>query len=777
MKGFLKRIFGSSKQRSDPKQIRTTDDVEAPATHRHARAALLINLGTPERCDVPTIRSYLNEFLSDPSVIHLPRGLGWLNGTLARLIALFRAPSSCKMYEHIWTENGSPLKVITEEQAQALEEALPRNWEVYHAMRYGRPSIPETLRAIEAAGVDELVVVPMYPQYSDPTTGTAMRLVYDYLKRSGSLLHVTTRTCWYDDHGYINAQSKLLQQYTKEHGLTPENSFLVFSTHGLPVSYVSRGDPYPGHVRRTAALVAKQLGWPADRMSLAYQSRFGPVQWLKPYTDEVLSDLAHAGEQRVLVCPISFTTDCLETLEELDLRYRTIVEDAGAQMFLCPALNTFEPFISALKHLVLRGPQSMANNGNTLRHTVDTENHAARPNVELDSLIMVGLSIPGRIDSPHGPSLSYVDVETLRGAKRSQCEVPDLLRSVCSQNQLSEAWLWNTCHRYELYGWAGADAPDRKQLASQLRDQLLQDGNGAAKDANILFGADAWHHLARTAVGLNSSLPGERDVLQQLQAAHRLAECAGAAGLATRQLLDEVFSIEDRVRRETAWGQFAADYAHISLAGVAQLSGIDLTEQRIVVIGGSTTSVGAMVALREQFNVPGSNLTLLYRGHKNGGQLKLLRKAIGNGRRLRLHSYDEPAVLQSIAEADIVISGLDRSEPILDGQTLRSIRDWRARPLTIVDFNMFGSTTGLDRIPGINLYDAQQLEDETGRYADRLCASPRFARAVEAAESWLVKQFEIHDLQGNHSASVSAARTRINSDNAHSTPNRAEASS
>ena len=772
MKGFLRRLVESSKQRSNPRPVRITDDVAAPATRRHARAALLINLGTPERCDVPTIRSYLHEFLSDPSVIHLPTGLGWLNGPLARLIAFFRAPSSCKMYEHIWTDNGSPLKIITEEQAQGLEEALPRNWEVYHAMRYGRPSIPETLRAIEAAGVEELVVVPMYPQYSDPTTGTAMRLVYDYLKRSGSLLHVTTRTCWYDDHGYINAQSKLLQQYTKEHGLTPENSFLVFSTHGLPVSYVSRGDPYPDHVRRTAALVAKQLGWPADRMSLAYQSRFGPVKWLKPFTDELLSDLADAGEKRVLVCPISFTADCLETLEELDLRDRTILEDAGAQMFLCPALNTFEPFISALKHLVLRGPQSMAANGNTLRHSIDTENHVARPNVELDSLIMVGLSMSGRIDSRHGPSLSYVDVETLGGAKRSQCEVPDVLRSVCNPNQLSEAWIWNTCHRYELYGWAGANAPDRKHLADQLQRQLFQDGTGAAKNVNILFGADAWHHLARTAVGLNSSLPGERDILQQLQAAHRLAECAGAAGLATRQLLDEVLSIVDRVQSETAWGQFSADYAHISLGGVSQWSGIDFTNQRIVVIGGSTTSVGAMVTLREQFNVPGSNLTLLYRGHKNGGQLKLLRKAIGNGRRLRLHSYDEPAVLQSIADADIVVSGLDRNEPILDGHVLRSIRDWRARPLTIVDFNMFGSTTGLERIPGIHLYDARRLEDEAGHYADQLCASPQFARAVEAAESWLAKQFEIHALQGNHSAPVSTARTRVNYNAAHSTPNR-----
>ncbi len=279
------------------------------------RAVLLINLGTPEGPTVPAVRRYLREFLADPAVIQLPRGMGRLNRLLGRMIARFRAPKSAAMYRSVWTEEGSPLKVIADAQVAALEAAMPKGWRVFGAMRYGRPSIPDTLSAIEAAGIDELVIVPMYPQFSGPTTGTALREVYSYLEGDDHPIQVTTRVSWYNDYGYISAQTELLRQYMRAHDLTPETTYLLFSTHGLPVSYVKKGDPYPEQVAQSAGLVGQRLGWPSDRMTLAYQSRFGPATWLQPYTDELLDSLVARGEKKILICPISFTTDCLETLE------------------------------------------------------------------------------------------------------------------------------------------------------------------------------------------------------------------------------------------------------------------------------------------------------------------------------------------------------------------------------------------------------------------------------------------------------------------------------
>ena len=281
------------------------------------RGVLLINLGTPDESDVPSVRRYLAEFLSDPEVIHLPTGMGWLNGALGRLIAYFRAPKSAKMYQRIWSDSGSPLGSITLDQVRQLETHLPDGWRVFPAMRYGRPSIAQTLREIEAAGVEELVVIPMYPQFSGPTTGTALRELYGSLHRGVHRLNVTTRNIWYDDGGYVYAQAKLIAEYAKQHQLTPDNTMLLFSAHGLPVSYVKHGDPYPAHVRRSIDLVAQRLGCPSERWMSACQSRFGPTKWLTPGTDCMLAELAERGEKRVLICPISFTADCLETLEEL----------------------------------------------------------------------------------------------------------------------------------------------------------------------------------------------------------------------------------------------------------------------------------------------------------------------------------------------------------------------------------------------------------------------------------------------------------------------------
>ncbi len=702
------------------------------------RGVLLVNLGTPDSPEVPDVRRYLAEFLSDPEVITLPRTLSWLNGALGRMIARFRAPKSAEMYRKIWTDRGSPLLTITQDQALALEEILPDGWRVFYAMRYGRPSIQQTVRSIEAAGVDELVVIPMYPQFSGPTTGTALRELYSYLRRSECDISVTTRAIWCDDGGYVNAQAKLIYDFASAEGLAPEDTYLLFSAHGLPVSYVERGDPYPQHVRRTIDLVTQRLGWPADRCGVAYQSRFGPTTWLEPATNDVLSELCDRGEKKILVCAISFTTDCLETLEEIDVRYRSTVAEKGAALHLCPSLNTYEPFVAAVRDLVLRGPSPIASWGEETPPLM-----APRPtgsaDAGVDSLVLIGTSLPARLGSGAGPELDHADADGLRRVKLSQCEVPALLRSVHDVSGISESLLWNTCNRFEFCGWLDDpnDESGRQAAVDKAREKLFGGDPAGDVPVNVLYGAEAWHHVLRTAVGLNSKLPGERDIVDQLGAAHRLAKCAGTTGPLANRMLADVQSAVGNVREETGWGAFDPDYCQAALSGVATAANVALDSCSVVVIGGSTTSAGVLRALIAQFDVSSRQLTLLYRGHSQGGQVKLLRKAIGQGKRVRLQSYDEPQVVRAVADADVVVFGLDREDPVLTSEQLVGLRDFSERPLTVVDFNMFGSTSGLDGVDGVELFTAGRLESLVDAYAAEMCSTDQFSDAVEAVERWI----------------------------------------
>ena len=713
------------------------------------RGVLLINLGTPDGPDIPSVRRYLAEFLGDPHVIHLPRGLKWMNGLLGRMIARLRAPRSAEMYRRVWTERGSPLGSITEEQAVLLEDALPEGWDVFYAMRYGRPGIGEKLGQIEAAGIDELVVIPMYPQFSGTTTGTALHVLYGTLKRGNYRINVTTRNTWFDDGGYVYAQAKLIEEYARRHGLDPEKSYLLFSAHGLPVSYVERGDPYPSHVKRSVELVTQRLGWPTDRMTLAYQSRLGPTRWLQPGVEEMLDELARAGEKRVLICPISFTADCLETLEEIDVRYRGRFEQSGGELYLCPALNTSREFITALKDLALRGPRPLTSWGSKVSPLFNLEEASSLRPVNIESLVMIGLSVANRVGDGRGPEQVHANAAGLHVAKRPQNEVPQILRAICETGQVREAFLLNTCHRFELYGWPAADANDEEEcIVARARRYLFN--NHAVEDlsVNILCGADAWHHLTRTVAGLNSGLPGDGDIVQQLRQANNVAERAGTAGPMTKQLVAEAVKLEQALRAETTWGQFSPGYCYAALSRIVELTGFDPGQARHLVIGGSTTSRSVLSTLIQRFDVPTRQLALAYRGH-SGGQIKLLRKAIGGGRRIRVHSYTEPQVLRALADADVVLFGIDRHEPVLDAEDIRGLRDFVSRPLTVIDFNTFGSTSELASIPGVTLWTAQQVEEAVSEFAEAMCQAREFAGAVEVAEDWILDHAPAWDTVGS----------------------------
>jgi oxygen-independent coproporphyrinogen-3 oxidase len=564
------------------------------------------------------VRRYLREFLSDPDVIRLPPRMRWMNKPLAAMIALFRAGQSAEAYRTIWGEDGSPLKVITEQQTSALEAGLPGGWSVFYAMRYGRPSVADTLRSIADAGIHDLVVVPMYPQFSGPTTGTALDDLYRHLATLGRQLHLTVRTAWFDDVGYVDAQARLVHRLVTERELDPRESMLVFSAHSMPESYIRDGDPYQDQILRSVDMITERLGWPRDRMKVAYQSKLGPVPWLSPSTEQALLDLAGQAPD-VVVCPISFTADCLETLEEIGIRYRAQFEQAGGRLHLCPALNTFEPFIDMLRRLVLRGVRRAPEGETAPPPLLTASRDAVLDDDWLDSLVMVGASLPARLENGVPRTLAHVTPEEFRRLKRPQEEVPQLLRSLRASEEVDECWLWNTCSRFELYGWVPGD--NGVAATERPLDHALRAVTSAAVDGesvNVLRGRDALHHLLRTAAGLNSRLPGDGEVVEQMEVAHELADRCGAAGSRTALLADEVRACVQHLQTQTAWGGFRPEYCTVALKRVALDLDVDWPRARCVVVGGSVTAVSTVTALREHFGVLGRNITVADRNHRRG---------------------------------------------------------------------------------------------------------------------------------------------------------------
>jgi len=701
------------------------------------RGVLLVNVGTPDGPDIANVRRYIAEFLSDPLVIQLPRAVQWLQRPLARLIARRRAPHSAEKYRSIWTERGSPLKAIMEDQAAALADELPCGWRVFLGMRYGRPSISEALREIASHDIEELVIVPLYPQFSQTATGTVVDEVYRVIKEAALHTNVTTRTTWYDDADYLNAQAQLIAEHARSNGLDPDNAFLVFSAHGLPVSYIRRGDPYQRQLAHSVRLVAERLGWSSDRYTIAYQSRMGPNEWLKPDLTTTLKELAEKDESRVLVCPISFVSDCLETLEEIQIRAHADFAASGGELFVCPALNTYGRFISALKNLIVRGPHPVSSWSSGHKPLFRTATQGPPADSGLAKLVMVGASLPNRVGEGRGPRIAHSEPAAFACAKRPHHEVQAFLESLRSERRVREAFIWNTCHRFECYAWLepSASSVGCSCVAGRLRTRLFNE-DVSGLNVNMLFGSSAWHHLMRTVAGLNSGLPGDTDVVEQLKTSYQLAERAGIGGEHSRALVDEATELSRGVRKETSWGRLEPGYCSAAITRIQRMLPLRLANCRHVVIGGSTTSRSILRTLYQRFAVKESNVTLVYRNHQ-GGQMKSLRRAVGHGRRLRTQDYSDRAVIEAVADADVVHFGIDREEPVLSADVLCGLRDYAQRPLFILDFNTAGSTEGLETLPGVRLWRADQLDAEVQAYAEASCADQEFPQIVQETEAWI----------------------------------------
>ena len=317
--------------------------------HQHGTvsktAILLVNLGTPDAPTSLAVRRFLKQFLSDPRVIEIPRAL-WLP-ILHGFILNARPKKSARKYASIWSKDGSPLKVHTERQARLLRDYFSSQVHspitVDFAMRYGEPSIPGTLARLKSEGCDRILVMPMYPQYAASTTASALDEVAEYLQRVRNVPEIRVVKHFHDHPAYIGALARLVRDHWGRSG-RPDK--LVMSFHGLPRYTLARGDPYHCECQKTARLLADELELAESHWQVAFQSRFGPTEWLKPYTASTLLDCGRQGLRRVdVICP-GFVADCLETLEEIGIEGKGIFLGAGGKEFhLLPCLNERDDWI------------------------------------------------------------------------------------------------------------------------------------------------------------------------------------------------------------------------------------------------------------------------------------------------------------------------------------------------------------------------------------------------------------------------------------------------
>jgi ferrochelatase len=313
---------------------------------------LLVNLGTPDAPTAEAVRRFLAEFLWDPRVVDAPRALWWL--ALHGVILRIRPRRSARAYAKIWTREGSPLLVLSVALAQAVRARLAARFGdgvlVDLAMRYGSPSLTDALDRLRLERVERVLVLPLFPQYSRTTTGSIVERVTAELARMRWQPDLRFVEDYHADEPYIAAVADSVSAHWTDHGKT----HLLFSFHSIPQRYAAAGDPYPGQCQETARRVAATLGLDDTDWSLGYQSRFGREPWLEPYADGLLTRYAVSGPRRVsVVCP-GFAVDCVETLEEVDLRYRARFLALGGERFdYVPALNAGDRHAALLEGLVV----------------------------------------------------------------------------------------------------------------------------------------------------------------------------------------------------------------------------------------------------------------------------------------------------------------------------------------------------------------------------------------------------------------------------------------
>lgn len=328
---------------------------EHPEVRIHKVGVLLINLGTPDGTDFRSMRRYLQEFLTDSRVIEWPKALWY--PILYGIVLNTRPGRVGKAYEEIWNKelDESYLRTYTRSQAEKLGQSLAdhSNIVVDWAMRYGNPSIDSRMKALREQGCDRIVAFPLYPHYSATTTATVNDKVFESLQKTRFMPALRTVPSYHDEPVYIEALARSIEAHLA--GLDFEPERVIASYHGIPQSYFKRGDPYHCHCHKTTRLLQKRLGWQDGRLMTCFQSRFGPEEWLQPYTDKTLEALPGQGVKSVAVFNPGFVSDCLETLEEIAGEGHEIFEEAGGENFTyIPCLNDSTEGMAVIETMVRR---------------------------------------------------------------------------------------------------------------------------------------------------------------------------------------------------------------------------------------------------------------------------------------------------------------------------------------------------------------------------------------------------------------------------------------
>lgn len=324
-----------------------------PAVKRPKVGVVLINLGTPDGTDFRSMWRYLREFLSDPRVIELPRFIWY--PILYGIVLNTRPGKSGANYRRIWNteKDESPLRTYTRGQAEKLADTLAGEPDVIvdWAMRYGSPSTESVVNRLVAAGCDRIVSVPLYPQYSATTTATANDQLFRALMKLRRAPAVRTVPPYYDDPVYIDALARSIENHLARLDFTPE--VVLASYHGIPKPYFEKGDPYHCHCVKTTRLVRERLGWDEKRLISTFQSRFGAQEWLQPYTDKTVEKLAHDGVKSIAIINPGFSSDCIETLDEIGREVRDEFLHAGGTHFShIPCLNDSDEGMAVIETIV-----------------------------------------------------------------------------------------------------------------------------------------------------------------------------------------------------------------------------------------------------------------------------------------------------------------------------------------------------------------------------------------------------------------------------------------
>jgi ferrochelatase len=316
---------------------------------------LLVNLGTPDGHDKRNMRKYLEEFLTDKRVIEWPKAIWY--PILYGIVLNTRPKKSGEAYASIWNKelDESPLRTFTRAQSDKLALALGAHRDVHvdWAMRYGNPSIESRLLALKEQGCERIVIFPLYPQYSAATTATVNDKAFEALMKMRWMPAIRTVPPYHDDPVYIDALARSIEKHLATLDFEPEK--VIASYHGIPKSYFEKGDPYHCHCMKTTRLLRERLGWGPERLITTFQSRFGPEEWLQPYTDKTVEQLAHDGVKNIAVFNPGFVADCLETLEEIAGEAGELFHEAGGRNFThIPCLNDSAEGMAVIEAIIRR---------------------------------------------------------------------------------------------------------------------------------------------------------------------------------------------------------------------------------------------------------------------------------------------------------------------------------------------------------------------------------------------------------------------------------------